>query len=91
MTQDAAQAVSQLHTAVRSIVAEELEIEPEELTESANFEEEYEADSLSLLAIVARFEHELDVTIPSDRVGEMVSLEVVLKLVTEHSGAGSDV
>ncbi|GAB2895729.1 acyl carrier protein [Streptomyces hainanensis] len=91
MTQDAAQGVSQLHTAVRSIVAEELEIEPEELTENANFEEEYEADSLSLLAIVARFEHELSVVIPSDRVGEMVNLDMVLKLVSENSGAGSDV
>jgi acyl carrier protein len=90
VTQDVAQDLEQLHATVRSIVAEELEIEPDELTESAVFEEEYDADSLSLLAIVSRFEHELGVAIPADRVGEMTSLEMVLKMVGEFRGAAAD-
>lgn len=85
MTQDAAQDTRKLHDAVRSIVLEELEIEPEELTQDALFEEEYDADSLSLLAIVARFEKELHIVVPSDRVGEMVTFGAVLAVVDEFT------
>jgi acyl carrier protein len=91
VTQDDAHDGQELRSAVRSIVAEELEVEPDELTETATFEEEYDADSLSLLAIAARFERELGIAIPSDRVGEMTSLDMVVKMVDEHRGTGSHV
>jgi acyl carrier protein len=91
MTLDAAaRDVRKLHDVVRSIVVEELEIEPEELDETALFEDEYGADSLSLLAIVARFDNQLKITIPTDRVGEMTSYDKVLALVTEFSGPTDD-
>lgn len=83
------QDVSDLHDTVRTIVVEELEIEPSELTQTALFEDEYDADSLSLLAIVARFENELGVIIPSDRIGEMTSFEKVLAVLAEHTGTAS--
>jgi acyl carrier protein len=91
VTQDAIQDAPQLHAAVRTIVVEELEIEPDELSETALFEDEYDADSLSLLAIVARFESELGIAIPADRVGEMLSLDKVLAVVDEFSGATTHV
>ena len=91
MSQEAVQDVQQLHEAVRVIVVQELEIEPEELTETALFEDEYGADSLSLLAIVARFENELGVVVPSERVGEMLSFEAVLAVVDEFSGTATRV
>jgi acyl carrier protein len=85
MSLDAAQDVTKLHDVVRSIVVEELEIEPEELEDTASFEDDYDADSLSLLAIVARFENELGVVIPTDRIGEMLSYQKVLAVFDEFS------
>ena len=85
MNQDA----KSLHDTVRVIVVEELEIEPDELVEAARFEDEYGADSLSLLAIVARFENELGIVVPSERVGEMLTFEAVLAVVDEFSGAAT--
>jgi acyl carrier protein len=79
-----------LHEAVRSIVVQELEIEPDELVETALFDEEYDADSLSLLAIATRFEKELGVTIPNERLGEMLSFEKVLHVVEEYRAGGTD-
>jgi len=86
MSLDAATDVDTLHEAVRSIVVEELEIELEELQDDASFEEEYGADSLSLLAITARFENELKIIVPADRVGEMLTYTQVLAVVDEFSG-----
>lgn len=83
MNQDA----TSLHEAVRTIVVEELEIEPDELTDSALFEDEYGADSLSLLAIVARFENELGIVVPTERLGDMLSFDQVIAVVDELSAA----
>ena len=91
MTQTTAQDVKRLHETVRSIVVQELEIEPHELVETALFDEDYDADSLSLLAIAARFEKELGLSIPNDRLGEMLSFEKVLLVVDEYSGRASHV
>ena len=61
------------------------------LQHAALFEDEYGADSLSLLAIVARFENELGIVVPSELVGEMLSFDRVLAVVGELSGAASHV
>jgi acyl carrier protein len=83
------QDANSLHEAVRAIVVEELEIEPDELTDGALFEDEYGADSLSLLAIVARFENELGILVPSERLGDMLSFDQVIAVVDELSGAAA--
>lgn len=87
MTQDVASSTSDLRAAIGEILVQELEIESDELAASAGFEDEYGADSLTLLAVVARFERELGIVIPSDHVGRMTSLEKVYEVVNEFSGA----
>ncbi|GAB6898059.1 acyl carrier protein [Kineosporia succinea] len=70
-----------LYRTVRRIVVEELEIEPEELDEAARFEDDYDADSLALLAMVARFENEAGILVPNERIAEMSTFGQVLAVI----------
>ncbi|MFI9450237.1 acyl carrier protein [Amycolatopsis sp. NPDC052450] len=86
MTQHVAQTSENLRDRISSIIVQELEIEDDELTSTAPFEDEYDADSLTLLAVVARFERELGIVIPSDHIGRLTSLDKVFEVVNEFSG-----
>lgn len=87
MSQNVAAQTSPLRAAIRQIVVQELEIDPSELTPSGDFEADYEADSIALLAMVARLEREIGVVVPSDQIARMTSLENVFTLVDEITGA----
>jgi acyl carrier protein len=78
-----------LKQSIRQIVAEELELDLAELTDSADFVEEYDADSLSLITVVARIEKEVGIVVPRDRFTEMSTLDDVFAVVAEHTAAGS--
>ncbi len=71
---------------LRDIVAEVLEIEPEELTETGDFVEVYEADSLRAIEILARIEKKYRVEIPQSELAEMRNLKLVREVVTRYAG-----
>lgn len=75
---------------VREIVMQELEIELDELDETASFVDEYDADSLSLITVVARIDKELRISLPQEIQPELVNLERVLAAVRSLSGESSD-
>jgi acyl carrier protein len=81
--------LDEVKASIRQIVAEELELDPDELTDTADFVEEYDADSLSLITVVARIEKEVGIVVPRDRFAEMATLDDVFAVVAEHIGAGS--
>jgi acyl carrier protein len=87
VSQNVAEETTPLRTAIRQIVVQELEIEPSELTDGGDFEADYEADSIALLAVVARLEREVGVIVPSDQVARMTSLGAVFELVDEITRA----
>jgi len=66
---------------VLEIIAQELEVGPEELTLTGHFVDDYDADSLSLITVVARIEKEIGVIIPKTELSEMVNLGNVFDLV----------
>lgn len=72
---------------VKEIVAEILEVEPEELEEDKDFEEEYEADSLRKIEIVAKLEKGLDISIPQTELAKIRTLSAVYRIVEECMGA----
>jgi acyl carrier protein len=91
MTQETIAATPELDAlkqSIRLIVAEELELDPAEIKDSADFVEEYDADSLSLITVVARIEKEVGIVVPRDRFAEMSTLEDVFAVVAERTGAG---
>ncbi|WP_026407632.1 acyl carrier protein [Actinomyces gerencseriae] len=72
---------------LRELIADVLEIEPEEITDTSLFAEEHGADSLRAIEILARIEKTFDVEIPQDELSRMVNLESVRAIVQEHAKA----
>jgi acyl carrier protein len=70
---------------LREITAEVLELEPEEVTDDGDFVEEYEADSLRAIEILARIEKKFKVQIPQARLAEMTNLRAVYEVVAEYA------
>ena len=73
------------HDKIRDIILQELELEPDELADTGNFVEDYDADSLSLITIVARIEKELGVVVPKDELPNMLNLANVFSIVDRYS------
>ncbi len=85
--------MEQLHVAydparlgeIRDIVAEVLELEPEELTETSRFKEDHDADSLRAIEILARIEKLYKVEIPQAELARMTHLLAVYDVVRSHA------
>jgi acyl carrier protein len=71
---------------LRDIVANVLELEPEEIRDDANFVEEYEADSLRAIEILARIEKKYNVDIPQSELPEMQTLSAVHRVLAGYAG-----
>jgi acyl carrier protein len=71
---------------LREIAATVLELEPEELTDEGDFIEEYEADSLRAIEILARIEKTYRIDIPQTELPEMRNLKAVYDIVARYAG-----
>src|SRR5882757_8385332 len=71
---------------MREIVAEVLEVEPEEITDTSDFAEEHEADSLRAIEILARIEKKYKVDIPQSELPNMNNLINVYTVVKQYAG-----
>ena len=71
---------------LREIVAEVLELEPEEITDTADFVDEYDADSLRAIEILARIEKRYRVEIPQSELPKMQNLRAVFEEVARYAG-----
>ncbi|MEW2428692.1 acyl carrier protein [Micromonospora sp. NPDC047644] len=70
---------------LREIVAEVLEVEPEELSDTGDFMDEYEADSLRAIEILARIDKQFKVEIPQAELPELRNLKAVHAALTRHA------
>ena len=70
---------------LRELTAEVLEVEPVELTDTGDFMEEYEADSLRAIELLARIEKKYKVEIPQAELPTMRNLLAVYDLVARHA------
>jgi acyl carrier protein len=70
---------------LRELVAEVLELEPEELVDAADFVDEYEADSLRAIEILARIEKKYKVDIPQSELADMRNLKAVYEVVARYA------
>jgi acyl carrier protein len=73
--------LQQLH----DIITDILELEPGELTDTSDFIDEHDADSLMAIDIIARIEREMGVRIPNEALPEMVNLQAVVGLVSRYA------
>jgi len=78
--------VSERMNAIREIIADVLEVEPSEITETSRFQEDHEADSLRAIEILARLEQEYNVEIPQEELARMTHLAAVYDSVKKYAG-----
>ena len=73
---------------VRAIIAEQLGVKLEEVTDSASFIEDLGADSLDTVELVMALEEEFGIEIPDEDAEKMTSVGEAMKYI-ETKSAGS--
>ncbi|MCC5603261.1 acyl carrier protein [Nostoc favosum] len=71
---------------IKNIVADILEIELEEMTETSRFQEDHNADSLRAIEILASLEKEFQIEIPQSELVKMNNLSGVYEVVKQNAG-----
>ncbi|MEE8488557.1 MAG: acyl carrier protein [Gemmatimonadota bacterium] len=69
---------------VREIIADELGVELEKVTNDASFVEDLGADSLDTVELVMRFEEEFEVEIPDDDAEKMQTVGNAIEYLSQH-------
>ena len=69
---------------LREIIAENLGINEEDVTENASFQEDLGADSLDLFELVMALEEKYGVEIPSEDLEKLVTVGDVITYINDH-------
>ena len=70
---------------VREIIAQELGVEQEKVTDEANFVEDLGADSLDTVELVMAFEEEFGVEIPDEDAEKITRVKEAIEYIDTHS------
>ncbi len=70
---------------LRELVAEVLEIETAELSDTGDFVDEYDADSLRAIEILARIDKQFRIEIPQEELPQLTNLRAVYDAVQRHT------
>ena len=66
---------------VKEIIAKQLNLDVDEITESTSFKDDLGADSLDLFELVMAFEEEYDIEIPSEDLEDIATVGDIIKLM----------
>jgi acyl carrier protein len=69
---------------IQSIVADQLGVEPSEVTKDASILDDLGADSLDVVELVMILEEAFDIEVPDDAVEEMRTIGDVQRFVESH-------
>ncbi len=75
-----------LQDKVRSIIAEQLGVKPEQVTPQASFIDDLGADSLDTVELVMALEEEFGVEIPDEEAEKLVTVGDAMKYIEEKAG-----
>ncbi len=70
---------------VKAIIAEQLGVKPEEVTDEAKFVEDLGADSLDTVELVMAFEDEFNIEIPDEDAEKMTTVNDAIKYINEKA------
>ena len=71
---------------VKSIIAEQLGVKPEEVTDQAKFIEDLGADSLDTVELVMALEEEFGIEIPDEEAEKLATVGDALRYIEEKAG-----
>ncbi len=75
--------MSEIATRVKEIIAQELGVEGEKVTNDANFVEDLGADSLDTVELVMAFEEEFGIEIPDEDAEQMATVGQAISYLEE--------
>ena len=70
---------------VKSIIADQLGVEGDEVVPTASFTDDLGADSLDIVELVMAFEEEFDIEIPDEDAEKIAKVEDAINYITEHA------
>ncbi|GGT03857.1 MULTISPECIES: acyl carrier protein [Streptomyces] len=76
-----------LREKARQIVADVLEVDLDELTDTSSFADDFDADSLLVIEMYSRFERDLRIKVPQEDIVELDNMATVFEVIGRHSGA----
>ena len=76
-----------VHDRVRAIIAEQLGVKLEEVTDTASFIEDLGADSLDTVELVMALEEEFGIEIPDEDAEKMVTVGDAIKYIEQKAAA----
>ncbi|MBQ7676622.1 MAG: acyl carrier protein [Lachnospiraceae bacterium] len=71
---------------LKRIIAEVLNVDPDEITEETTFVDDLGADSLDIFQIIMGVEEELDVEVPADVADDIVTVGDAVELIRKTVG-----
>ncbi|MBF0571635.1 MAG: acyl carrier protein [Candidatus Omnitrophica bacterium] len=72
---------------IKTIIAEQLGVKPEEVTPTASFVDDLGADSLDTVELIMALEEEFNVEIPDEDAEKMKTVGDAIKYIEEKAGA----
>ena len=79
--------MSDIKDRVRKIVAEQLSIEEDKVTEDASFVDDLNADSLDTLDLVMALEEEFECEIPDEEAEKITTVKQAVDYIEKHINA----
>ncbi|MBF0144831.1 MAG: acyl carrier protein [Magnetococcales bacterium] len=70
---------------VKKIVIEQLQVEPDQVTDDANFVDDLGADSLDTVELVMALEEEFGMEIPDDAAEKIQTVRQAIEFIEKHS------
>lgn len=68
---------------LKQVIAQILNVDPEEITMETTFLEDLGADSLDIFQIIMKIEEEFDIEIPAEKVENIATVEEAVNLIKE--------
>ncbi len=79
--------MSSIEERVKKIVAEQLSVSDEQVTNSASFVDDLGADSLDTVELVMALEEEFEADIPDEEAEKIVTVQDAIDFIKAHNGA----
>jgi len=79
--------MSDIADRVKKIVVEHLGVEPEKVTDNANFIDDLGADSLDTVELVMAFEEEFGIEIPDEDAEKIQSVRDAYNYIDQHKAS----
>jgi acyl carrier protein len=75
---------------IRAHLADELDVEPERITEQTRFKEDLEADSLDLYTLVQELEDNYGISMSEEQAAKILTVGAAVDFVLAHDGAADE-